>query len=184
MKLNKKIEQARAKPRRVKVEGVGNNSALALRGLDTCFNKRFPENMKKYKIILSAAIMVLMFGCSQQSEPLSIAFWNVENLFDLVDDPQTNDEEFALGGKKKVTREIYDLKMKHCAEVLKDLDAHIVGLCEVENRFVLEELNRAYIERDYSIIHFDSPDERGIDVALLYDPEYFQVTASRAINNP
>lgn len=140
--------------------------------------------MKKYKIILSAAIMVLMFGCSQQSEPLSIAFWNAENLFDLVDDPHKNDEEFALGGKKKITRQIYDLKMKHSAEVLKDLDAHIVGLCEVENRFVLEELNNAYSERDYSIIHFDSPDERGIDVALLYDPEYFRVTASRAINNP
>jgi len=128
-------------------------------------------------------MLIFVMGCSQQSEPLSIAFWNTENLFDLEDDPNTRDEEFALGGDKNVTEKIYNLKLAQCAEVLTDLNAAVVGLCEVENRFVLEELNNVYKDRDYKIIHYDSPDERGIDNALFYDPQSFKVISSRAINN-
>ena len=117
------------------------------------------------------------------SDTLTVAFWNVENLFDLEDDPRKNDEEFALGGKKDVTQKIYDLKLEHCAEVLADLDADIVGLCEVENRFVLEELNREFTGRNYNIVHYESPDRRGIDCALMYDPEILTVLDSKAITN-
>ena len=67
--------------------------------------------------------------------------------------------------------------------MLSDLNADIVGLCEVENLSVLEDLNRAYIDRDYSIVHYDSPDERGIDNALLYDKNKFFVLSSRPIQN-
>ena len=59
----------------------------------------------------------------------------------------------------------------------------MLGLCEVENYFVLDELNRAYDGRDYKIIHYDSPDQRGIDNALLYDPEVFNVIATKPILN-
>lgn len=116
-------------------------------------------------------------------QSLRVGFWNVENLFDLKDDPTTRDEEFALGGKKNVTQDIYDLKLKNCAAVLADLNADVLGLCEVENYFVLDELNRAYDGRDYKIIHYDSPDQRGIDNALLYDPEVFNVIATKPILN-
>ena len=58
-----------------------------------------------------------------------------------------------------------------------------MGLSEVENALVLKDLNLAYEERDYKIIHFDSPDERGIDNALLYDPNYFKVISSKPIPN-
>ena len=67
--------------------------------------------------------------------------------------------------------------------MLSDLNADIVGLCEVENLSVLEDLNRAYVDRDYSIVHYDSPDERGIDNALLYDSNKFTVLSSRPIQN-
>ena len=67
--------------------------------------------------------------------------------------------------------------------MLADLNSDVVGLCEVENRYVLEELNRAYTGRDYEIIHYESPDERGIDNALLYDPKKLQVISSRPIAN-
>ncbi len=116
-------------------------------------------------------------------QSLRVGFWNVENLFDLEDDPTTRDEEFALGGKKNVTQDIYDLKLKNCAAVLADLNADVLGLCEVENYFVLDELNRAYDGRDYKIIHYDSPDRRGIDNALLYDPEVFNVIETKPILN-
>lgn len=117
------------------------------------------------------------------NEPLSIGFWNVENLFDLENDPDTNDDEFALGGRKKVTKKIYDLKVKHSAEVLFDLDVDVLGLCEIENRIVLEDLNNAYDNRNYKIIQYDSPDNRGIDNALLYDETQFSVLFSKAIPN-
>ena len=116
-------------------------------------------------------------------EYLSIAFWNIENLFDLVDDPNKNDDEFSIGGRKNVTSEIYDLKIKQSAEVLLDLNADILGLCEVENLSVLQDLNRSFAKRDYDIIHYDSPDERGIDNVLLYDKSRFKVLNSRPIRN-
>jgi len=101
----------------------------------------------------------------------------------LVDDPNKNDEEFSIGGRKNVTSDIYDLKIKHSGEVLSDLNADIVGLCEVENLKVLQDLNRSYTNRDYDIIHYDSPDERGIDNALLYDKSRFTVLNSNPIHN-
>ena len=69
--------------------------------------------------------VVLFFLCLltkiSAEEPLSVGFWNVENLFDLENHPDKNDDEFALGGRKNVTKEIYKKKIKHTAEVLDDL---------------------------------------------------------------
>jgi endonuclease/exonuclease/phosphatase family metal-dependent hydrolase len=129
-------------------------------------------------IIILACLFSVLWGQS-----LRVGFWNVENLFDLEDDPTTRDEEFALGGRKNVTQEIYDLKLKNCSYVLADLNADVLGLCEVENYFVLDELNDAFTGRDYKIIHYDSPDSRGIDNALLYDPNVFNVISSTPIQN-
>ena len=117
------------------------------------------------------------------SDLLSIGFWNVENLFDLENDPSKRDDEFAIGGKKNVTSDIYELKIKRSVEVLTDLNVDILGLCEVENISVLSDLNNSYKGRDYKIIHFDSPDERGIDNALLCDQNKFSILASEAIEN-
>ena len=69
------------------------------------------------------------------------------------------------------------------AEVLTDLDADILGICEVENRFMMEELNKAFTGRNYKIIHYDSPDRRGIDCALFYDESKFIILESKQIKN-
>jgi len=134
--------------------------------------------MKNYLLAISS-LLTILYG----EEPLSVGFWNVENLFDLEDDPNKNDDEFSLGGRKNVDQEIYDLKIKNCSEVLFDLNVDILGLCEVENSKVLNDLNKAYKDRDYTIIHYDSPDNRGIDNALMYDKDRFSITSSRAIEN-
>ena len=131
----------------------------------------------KLKII---TFVLLLMITNVSGETIKIAFWNVENLFDLLDDPHTNDNEFAINGRKNVTQEIYDLKLKNMAEVIDALDTDILGLCEIENRFVLKELDSA-VARDYKIIHYDSPDNRGIDVALLYDPKKLTVTHSEPV---
>ena len=131
-------------------------------------------------------LLVIFLSCLNYlagGDSLSIGFWNVENLFDLENDPEKRDDEFAKGGRKNVTKEIYDLKIKHSSEVLFDLDVDILGLCEIENKKVLVDLNEAYIKRDYNIIHFESPDERGIDNALMYDNRKFTVISSRPITN-
>ena len=137
-----------------------------------------------YKCTIYSLLIILALNSTLKSEEsLSVGFWNAENLFDLEDDPNKNDNEFAIGGKKNVDQEIYDLKIKNCSEVLLDLDVDVLGLCEVENAQVLNDLNIAYRERDYSIVHYDSPDKRGIDNALMYDSEHFSVLSSRAIPN-
>ena len=137
------------------------------------------------KIILKNLIIFpFLLTCLLSEEPLSIGFWNVENLFDLINDPNKNDDEFALGGRKKIDQRKYDLKIKNSSEVISDLDVDILGLCEVENIKVLNDLNEAYAKRNYSIIHYESPDNRGIDNALLFDKNRFSIISSKAIQNP
>ena len=139
--------------------------------------------MKSFWKIVYMSVFVVHLAWSDDARSLKIAFWNVENLFDLIDDPTINDNEFSIGGKKNVTQEIYDLKLVHSAEVLADLDADILGICEVENRFMMEELNKAFTGRNYKIIHYDSPDRRGIDCALFYDESKFTILESKQIKN-
>ena len=135
--------------------------------------------MKARQLVLS--LLIIFSGNSPAfAKSIKIAFWNVENLFDLKNDPNTNDDEFALGGRKNVTENIYNLKLENLTEIINKMNPDVLGLCEIENRFVLEELNQA-VKRDYSIIHFDSPDKRGIDVALLYDSKLLEITESKVL---
>lgn len=134
------------------------------------------------KIFISIMILFFVLGCGNNSNTIEIGFWNVENLFDLENNPEKNDDEFSLGGRKLVTQEILDMKLDHMTEVLVDLDVDILGLCEVENRKVLEMLNDKYQDKNYSIIHYESPDTRGIDTALLFDSEKFTIIDSYPIN--
>ena len=139
--------------------------------------------MMNKRIKFSILIIFGFLSLSYSEEPLTVGFWNIENLFDLKNNPNKNDDEFSLGGRKNVSQQVYDLKIKNCSEVLSDLNVDILGLCEVENFDVLNDLNIAYEERNYSIIHFDSPDNRGIDNALLYDRNRFSIISSKPIMN-
>ena len=134
-------------------------------------------------ICKSFLLTFFLFTTLYSEESLSIGFWNAENLFDLINDPTKNDDEFAIGGRKNVDQTIYDLKIKNSSEVISDLDVDILGLCEVENIDVLNDLNQAFPKRNYTIIHYDSPDNRGIDNALLYDKKRFSIISSKAIPN-
>jgi predicted extracellular nuclease len=113
----------------------------------------------------------------------TIAFYNLENLFDIYDDPKTRDEDFTPEGRDNWTAEKYQHKLQNMAKVLADIgkkETHtspaIVGVAEVENRQVLEDLIKTppLAGQGYGIIHFDSPDRRGIDVALLYKKKSFK----------
>ncbi len=112
----------------------------------------------------------------------TVAFYNVENLFDTIDDTLTFDDDRTALGKDRWTEERYRTKIGNIAKVLSEIGKEetgtspiVIGLCEIENRLVLEDLIKHphLLNMQYGIIHFDSPDERGIDVALLYKKEGF-----------
>ena len=107
----------------------------------------------------------------------TVAFYNVENLFDTIDDPKTLDNDFLPESERKWSVKRYKKKIFKLGTTLsnigyKDTDKSpvIIGLAEVENLKVVEDLvaSKHLVNKDYGIVHYDSPDERGIDVALLY----------------
>lgn len=146
------------------------------------------------KVILYTCLFIFCIGCKSKNAVVAydansvsksrIAFYNVENLFDTKDDPKKKDEEFTPGTKKDWTKERYQTKLLNIAKVISGMELpSLVGLCEVENRRVLKDLtSQAALQRvDYGFVHEESPDVRGIDVALLYDKAVFKVLEKQAI---
>ena len=124
------------------------------------------------------ALFLVAFNLTAQDKPIGVvAFYNLENLFDTVDDPEINDEEYMPEGEKEWDEEKYQNKLTNMAKVISSMTygPDIIGLAEVENRKVLEDLIQqpSMSGKGYQIIHFDSPDYRGIDVALLYRSNRF-----------
>jgi endonuclease/exonuclease/phosphatase family metal-dependent hydrolase len=125
--------------------------------------------------------VLLFFGCfdtagqTAGSERVA-AFYNVENLFDTVNDPGADDGDFTPAGNYRWAEADYRAKIGRIAQVLGEIGADVVGLAEVENRRVLDDLiaHENLAKLDYRIVHFDSPDPRGIDVALLYRAGRFE----------
>ncbi len=139
--------------------------------------------------------MIFFFGSAfyaqekKSFEIQTIAFYNLENLFDTIDNPDTFDDDRTPAGKDVWNEEKYRQKLENMSRVLTDIGSDqnpeppvLIGLCEVENRQVLEDLvaSKNLAAFNYGIIHFDSPDERGIDVALLYRKRYFRPINTQA----
>lgn len=143
-------------------------------------------------VFLFATIFAVQSAVAQEKKAYkvnTIAFYNVENLFDYEDDPITFDDDRTPTGKDHWTEEIYNAKLKNTAKVISEIGADvtgtapaIIGLCETENRRVLEDLvnQEELLQLDYGIIQFESPDRRGIDVAFLYQKKLFTPTNYKA----
>jgi endonuclease/exonuclease/phosphatase family metal-dependent hydrolase len=153
--------------------------------------------MKKIIIGLAGMLCSVVHGyvpanhSRQPAEEKVVAFYNLENCYDTLDDPFTADEEFTPGGSKQYTAEILQHKLNNLSRVISELGPpgrlsppDLLGVAEVENRFVLNLLIRQPLlaSARYRIVHFDSPDPRGIDVALLYQPGSFSVIDSKPIS--
>lgn len=136
---------------------------------------------------LKACLLVLwgtiLFSCSSVKKTLNreytVVSYNIENLFDTVDDPKVPDEEFLPASEKKWDNEKYQKKLADIARVISEVNPlelpEVVGLVEVENQQVLEDLvNTGKLKGKYAIIHEESPDYRGIDVALIYRKDAFR----------
>ncbi|WP_158838985.1 endonuclease/exonuclease/phosphatase family protein [Polaribacter sp. L3A8] len=128
------------------------------------------------------------FSSSKKSKDIfTIGFYNVENLFDTVDDPKTFDDDFTTNGKNHWNNKRYRDKIKKLGSVISQLGNEqsyyapaIVGLVEVENAKVVRDLVNSKDLRNhhYGFVHYDSPDDRGIDVALLYNKQLFELLGS------
>lgn len=111
-----------------------------------------------------------------------VGFYNLENLFDTIDDPKTDDAEFLPSSPKKYNAERYRNKLNNMADVISGIGTDVnteglalLGVVEIENETVLKDLAATdkLKSRNYQFVHYDSPDARGIDVGLLYNPKYF-----------
>ena len=114
----------------------------------------------------------------------TIAFYNLENLFDTEDDPNINDEEYTPANGWTIEK--YNQKLQNLEKVISEIGTNdqqtnsptVLGACELENRKVLEDLVAMpkLAAKDYGVVHFDSPDGRGIDVGFLYQKKHFKPT--------
>ena len=143
--------------------------------------------MKRLLILFLILLSYLPAILHAQNDRFAIVFYNVENLFDTIDNPETKDEEFTPQGSKKWNTEKYNKKLQDLARVLSSVTPgslpEIIGLAEIENLEVLTDLIKTppLSKGNYGIIHENSPDARGIDVALLYRKDRFKYTSHKSI---
>ena len=140
----------------------------------------------KRKVLLLCVALLSVATVYAQDKPYMVAFWNLENLFDIYDDPETHDEEFTPEGAKQWNEIKYQKKLSNVERVMFDMAAIqkdypiVIGVSEIENRSVLEDLvSQPKLKgANYRICHFDSPDARGVDVAFLYRADVFKFEGS------
>ncbi len=126
-------------------------------------------------IILILGVCAIYTSC-KKTEYLGVGFYNVENLFDTIDDPRTFDGEYLPDSFRQWNTDRYFNKLNQLAKVITSFENEktpdFLGLCEVENRLVIEDLLKtdALKDKGYEIVHYESSDVRGIDVAGIYKP--------------
>jgi len=134
--------------------------------------------MIKYFILL----FILMFN-ELSAQKIIVSFYNCENFYDTIDQVKVIDEDFLPNSKKKYNSQAYEIKSNHLAKVVYGLGKMdnskgiaIMGVVEIENKLVLEKLIAEPLlqKYHYKYLHFDSRDQRGVDVALIYNPANFE----------
>lgn len=143
--------------------------------------------MKKYYTVLLIFCFTLIgLNSNAQNRKHTIMFYNLENLFDTIPSPGVLDREFTPTGQKKWTSQKYWKKISNLEKVFYKVAQQersypaIIGVAEVENRNVLEDIvaTNDLARANYQIVHYDSPDARGVDVALFYRPDVFKYEGS------
>jgi len=145
--------------------------------------------MHKSSLFLFIFLTISQLSIAQQTfgkdkNVQRIAFYNVENLFDTLDDPNGRDEEFLPSAKKEWSMERYDKKLNQLAQVFEEMNfPTVIGLCEVENEGVMKDLAKKTVMKKtgYETVHIESPDYRGIDVGLMYKKKCFKVLEESVI---
>ena len=144
------------------------------------------KNIKSHLILLFSLAFIMVNAQEKKQKDFeihTIAFYNLENLFDTINDLTKFDEASPIMEMNANREETYVKKVKNMARVVSEIGKDeaknspaIIGVSEVENRQVLVDLvnDPQLLQKDYGIVHYDSPDKRGIDVALLYQKALFR----------
>lgn len=152
--------------------------------------------MKKCCLFVLAMLFVVVSFSQTTHNKAIIGFYNVENLFDTIDDPNINDEQFLPNGDNRWDSQRYEAKLQSLSKVISELaklDGGLVvlGVSEIENEQVLLDLAATELLKPYhlSVCHHESPDRRGVDVAFFYDASRFKILGTKAFptivpNNP
>lgn len=140
-----------------------------------------------------AVSALALHGCAQSSDtrlvPMVVGFYNLENLFDTIDQPEVNDQEFLPEGTNQWTGARYREKLGHMAHVVGEMGTNVqpggiavLGVSEVENGGVLEDLvhTSPLKERGFKAVSHEGPDARGVDVGLIYNPKFFTLLSQKA----
>ena len=148
--------------------------------------------MKKLIVTTVILLFAVIAGQAQEKKKglYSVAFYNLENLFDTIHDAGKNDYEYLPDAPKRWNTEKYVSKLKNLSKVISELSRDkvpegpaVIGVAEAENRRVLDDLvgQPALASTGYRVVHYEGPDKRGIDCALLYDPKQFTVSSSKLV---
>ena len=140
--------------------------------------------MKK-RLFFTAVLALFLAVCFAQ-KPYKVMFYNIENFFDTINDPEVRDDEFTPEGIKAWNGAKYAKKLSNIERVLFDIAAvdriypAVIGFSEVENRTVLEDIvaTKKLAPASYRVVHYDSPEARGVDVAFIYRPDQFKLEGS------
>lgn len=147
------------------------------------------------KLLFTGIFAALVLACFAQ-KPYKVVFYNLENFFDTINDPETNDDEFTPDGAREWNSFKYNKKLSNIEKVFADITAVrmdekltledypiVIGVCEIENRSILEDIaaTRKLAPARYRIAHFDSPDRRGVDCGFLYRSDVFKCEGSAPI---
>ncbi len=146
---------------------------------------RYTLHLLLFLVVLSAATCRNKSNVSN-GKVLSIAFYNIDNLYDDVDDTDHDDQDFTPNGQYQWTSDRYHQKLDNMAKVIAQLAngkaPDVLGVCELESAKALEDLiNTGDLKGQYGMVHYDSPDERGVDVALIYKTRKFKVLSSEKV---
>lgn len=141
----------------------------------------------KMRLIFNVLLFlgILFAGNTNTRDTLYILNWNLENLFDTVDDPEKDDNEFLPDGTKQWTVERFNEKIKNLSAVLQTVNKgkgpDLFTVEEIENLSVLKKLANNVSSRNYGFVHFESPDQRGIDCGLVFDSDKFSLLENKAL---
>jgi hypothetical protein len=160
-------------------------------GFKLSFTANSSENMRIVIILALSLLSCSVFGQEKAAkQQIVVSFYNLENLFDTINDPTINDEDFLPDGSYAYTSAVYQKKLDNLSSVLCKIGTDynpdgfaICGVAEIENEDVLKDLAKqpSLADRKLKVVQFNSPDARGIDVALFYNPKYFKLLGSQAL---
>lgn len=139
------------------------------------------KSITKFFVII---FFISFYSCraeqQENADTIFVAFWNLENLFDVIDDPEKDDQEFLPDGVKEWTQERLDKKMYNIARALNSMNDEnapdVIGVVESENQIVLESLVKKYFgDKKYQVAYIESPDNRGIDCGFIFRSDKFSL---------